>query len=36
LRVELVAAHTKMAEVEHRERALSSDYDGLHRDFNDF
>jgi hypothetical protein len=29
------ATHTKVAEVERRERALSSDFDGLHKDFND-
>jgi chromosome segregation ATPase len=35
LRTELAAAHTKVAEVEHRERTLSSDYDGLRKDFDD-
>jgi hypothetical protein len=35
LRVELAAADTKVAEVEHHERTLSSDYDGLHKDFDD-
>jgi chromosome segregation ATPase len=35
LRAELAAAHTKVAEVEHCERALSTDYDGLCKDFND-
>jgi hypothetical protein len=35
LRVELAATHTKVAEVEHREWCLTSDYDGLHRDFGD-
>jgi hypothetical protein len=36
LRVELAAAHTKeVAEVEHCKRALSTDYDGLRKDFDD-
>jgi hypothetical protein len=35
LRVELAAAHTKVAEVECHEQALTSDYDGLCPDFND-
>jgi hypothetical protein len=35
LRAELAAAHTKVAEVEHRERALTSDYGSLCSDFND-
>jgi predicted nucleic acid-binding Zn-ribbon protein len=35
LRVEHAAAHTKVAKVERRERTLSSDYDGLYKDFND-
>jgi predicted metallo-beta-lactamase superfamily hydrolase len=35
LRTELAAAHTKVAEVEHHERTLSSDYDGLRKDFDD-
>jgi hypothetical protein len=33
--VELATTHTKVAEVEHHERTLSSDYDGLHMDFDD-
>jgi hypothetical protein len=33
--VELAAAHTKVAKVEHCERSMTSNYDGLHRDFND-
>jgi hypothetical protein len=34
--VELAATHTKeVAEVEHCKRALSTDYDGLHKDFDD-
>jgi hypothetical protein len=33
--VDLTAAHTKVAKVERCERALSSDYDDLCRDFND-
>jgi hypothetical protein len=32
---ELAAAKTRLAEVERREQALSSDYDGLCRDFGD-
>jgi hypothetical protein len=35
LRAELAAAHTKLAKVEHCERTLSSDYDGLRKDFDD-
>jgi hypothetical protein len=35
LHTELAATHTKVAEVEHRERTLSSDYDGLRKDFDD-
>jgi hypothetical protein len=30
---ELDAARSKLAEVEHRERALTSDYEGLKKDF---
>jgi hypothetical protein len=33
--MELSAAHTKVVEVERHERSLTSNYDGLHRDFND-
>jgi chromosome segregation ATPase len=33
LRVELNAAQSRLAEVEHREHALTSDYEGLRRDF---
>jgi hypothetical protein len=33
--VELAAAHTKVVEVERRERALTSNYGSLHSDFND-
>jgi uncharacterized protein involved in exopolysaccharide biosynthesis len=35
LRVEHAAVHTKVAKVERRERTLSSNYDGLYKDFND-
>jgi hypothetical protein len=35
LRPELATAHTKVAKVERREWSLTSDYDGLHRDFDD-
>jgi hypothetical protein len=35
LRVELAITNTKVAEVEHREQTLSSDYDGLCKDFDD-
>jgi chromosome segregation ATPase len=35
LRVELNAAQSRLAEVERREHALYSDYEGLHRDFDD-
>jgi hypothetical protein len=35
LRTELATTHTKVAEVERRERSLTFDYDGLRRDFND-
>jgi hypothetical protein len=35
LHVELAATHTKVAEVEHCERSLTSDYDGLRQDFGD-
>jgi hypothetical protein len=35
LRAELATAHTNVAEVERRERSLTSDYDGLCRDFGD-
>jgi hypothetical protein len=35
LRMELNAAHSKMAEVEHREQALTSVYEDLKKDFND-
>jgi hypothetical protein len=35
LHVELAAAHTKVVEVEHHKRTLSSDYDGFHKDFDD-
>jgi hypothetical protein len=35
VRAELAAADTKVAEVERREQTLSSDYDGLRKDFND-
>jgi chromosome segregation ATPase len=33
LRVELNAAQSRLTEVEHREHALTSDYEGLRRDF---
>jgi chromosome segregation ATPase len=36
LRAELAAAHTKVEEVERRERSLTSGYDSLRRDFGDF
>jgi hypothetical protein len=32
---ELDAAQSRLAEVEHHEHALTSDYEGLHRDFDD-
>jgi hypothetical protein len=32
---ELAAAYTKVAEVEHHEQTLSSDYDGHRKDFDD-
>jgi hypothetical protein len=35
LRAELAMAHTKVAELECHERTLPSDYDGLHKDFDD-
>jgi septal ring factor EnvC (AmiA/AmiB activator) len=35
LRMELNATHSKMAEVEHREQALTSVYEDLKKDFND-
>jgi hypothetical protein len=35
LRVLHASAHTKVAEVERRERTLSSDYDGHRKDFDD-
>jgi hypothetical protein len=35
LRIELVVAHTKVVEVEHLKQTLSSDYDGLHKEFDD-
>jgi chromosome segregation ATPase len=35
LRMELAAAHAKVAELERHEQTLSSDYNGLHKDFND-
>jgi hypothetical protein len=35
LRVKLAAAHTKVAEAEHLEWTLSSDYECLHKDFDD-
>jgi hypothetical protein len=31
--VELNAAQSRLAEVEHHEKALTSDYEGLRRDF---
>jgi hypothetical protein len=33
--VELASAHAKVVEVERRKRTLSSDYDGLLKDFDD-
>jgi hypothetical protein len=33
LRAELNAAQSRLAEVEHHEQALTSDYEGLRRDF---
>jgi chromosome segregation ATPase len=35
LLVELNTARSRVAEVEHREHALTSDYEGLRRDFDD-
>jgi hypothetical protein len=35
LRVEIAVTHTKVAEVECHEQTLSSEYDGLHKDFDD-
>jgi seryl-tRNA synthetase len=32
---ELATIHTKVVEVERREQSLTSDYDALHKDFND-
>jgi chromosome segregation ATPase len=35
LLAELNAARSRLAEVEHHEQTLTSDYEGLHRDFDD-
>jgi hypothetical protein len=35
LLAELNAARSRLAEVEHHEQTLISDYEGLHRDFDD-
>jgi hypothetical protein len=35
LLIELNATRSRLAEVEHREQALTSDYEGLCRDFDD-
>jgi hypothetical protein len=35
LLAELNATRSRLAEVEHHEQALTSDYEGLHRDFDD-
>jgi chromosome segregation ATPase len=35
LLAELNAARFRLAEVEHHEQTLTSDYEGLHRDFDD-
>jgi hypothetical protein len=35
LLAEINAARSRLAEVEHHEHALTSDYEGLHRDFDD-